>query len=459
MDNNCPEEKRVEVRITPNLGRRVGNNKSKFLGLIGKRRGGKSRGKILVRKELKSLSIVGGSLFGKSASECENGVREERCQVDGQGNVRDTWSDKDQSTRKINGCNVEHRTTPIEVSYSNPINKEGENKKERPGVLNTPVSSCIEYPNPVESQVPLPRGYYPNNQMNTSAPFQPNTNNEAGDLPFQPSLNEENVVHIHSGQMEQDGFINQWAQTHMGGHEIVPFGLENSLGNQFQQYRQAPSSSFFNSEGQGSVWAYSWDSDPINEIIDWPAFWESYWGEGVNLRRDSPQGPLNLPGYNYSLQTGSSSSYHSLTPNLPTNQFSNLPIFPYSDFGHPVNISNMGEKIGEYKGQESGVGIGGAGKDEGVEKEKSLEKERVDLLKGGSDGVQEGSQKELSRGDGKKVVDEDPLLNKSKKRIPRRFLDLDDPENEMVFKKPRMMGIPRAPRRKYVVVQALEAPK
>lgn len=64
-------------------------------------------------------------------------------------------------------------------------------------------------------------------------------------------------------------------------------------------------------------------------------------------------------------------------------------------------------------------------------------------------------QEHMDDGDlkGKKVVGNEDI----KKRIPKRFMSFDNP-NELPFKSPRISGILRPPRRKYVIVQALPAP-
>lgn len=46
-----------------------------------------------------------------------------------------------------------------------------------------------------------------------------------------------------------------------------------------------------------------------------------------------------------------------------------------------------------------------------------------------------------------------------KMRVPKRLVSFDDPMYDFVFKKPRLSGISRPPRNKYVIVHALGSPK
>lgn len=61
----------------------------------------------------------------------------------------------------------------------------------------------------------------------------------------------------------------------------------------------------------------------------------------------SPQTPLQIPGSHSSLQTGSSSSFHSAVAGLPATEFAQLKIFPAwtQPIGQMLNSSGLAEEI------------------------------------------------------------------------------------------------------------------
>lgn len=179
--------------------------------------------------------------------------------------------------------------------------------------------------------------------MNTSANFNMNPLPFNEDLPFQPSLYEEDIQLLSSAFQPQGTDSQQWAQPIFDAQGNIIYGSGFSGAQGLQPFCQQPSSSFNASGSQGDVWASSFDSDPTNGVIDWHAFWESYWGEGVNIRRNSPQTPLVYPGYNSSLQTGSSSSFHQPALAPPESQSSQLQILPMT--GLPGANTRGGEEL------------------------------------------------------------------------------------------------------------------
>ncbi|KMT09758.1 hypothetical protein BVRB_6g127390 [Beta vulgaris subsp. vulgaris] len=84
-------------------------------------------------------------------------------------------------------------------------------------------------------------------------------------------------------------------------------------------------SSYFNSD-DALIRGGPYDNPyPINEQIDRNELENIF---PVETPSYSPQTPLQLPGSHTSLQTGSSSSYHSVFPGVPSSEFADLRIFP-----------------------------------------------------------------------------------------------------------------------------------
>ena len=101
-------------------------------------------------------------------------------------------------------------------------------------------------------------------------------------------------------------------------------------------------SSFFNSED--ALFREDPLSDPlsISDPINWAEIQNFLQGQSSTL---SPQAPLLIPGSQSSLQTGSSSSYHSAVAGILASEFADLRIFPvWGNYQAPVMEKNIGQE-------------------------------------------------------------------------------------------------------------------
>ncbi|KMT14848.1 hypothetical protein BVRB_3g065710 [Beta vulgaris subsp. vulgaris] len=98
-------------------------------------------------------------------------------------------------------------------------------------------------------------------------------------------------------------------------------------------------SSYFNSEDALFGGAPLFEPFSISDPIDWNELQSFLQSQSFSL---SPQTPLSLPGTHSSLQTGSSSSYHSAVAGIPANEFADLRIFPAWQNSYTVNMDGNG---------------------------------------------------------------------------------------------------------------------
>ena len=100
-------------------------------------------------------------------------------------------------------------------------------------------------------------------------------------------------------------------------------------------------SSFFNPDDALFQRGPSVENFSINSQFDWNEFQNTLQGENSSI---SPQTPLQIPGSHSSLQSGSSSSYHSTVAGIPSSQFAGLKIFPvWQNSNLPIMIEEEQE--------------------------------------------------------------------------------------------------------------------
>ncbi|KMT08897.1 hypothetical protein BVRB_6g136170 [Beta vulgaris subsp. vulgaris] len=105
-------------------------------------------------------------------------------------------------------------------------------------------------------------------------------------------------------------------------------------------------SSYFNSDD--ALYAGNFYADPysLSDSINWGEL-QALLQESSSVH--SPQTPLLLPGSHTSLQTGSSSSFHSAVAGLPSAEFADLRIFPCWPNSQPPEMESVAEGVFESR--------------------------------------------------------------------------------------------------------------
>ena len=187
-------------------------------------------------------------------------------------------------------------------------------------------------------------------ESNTSSPHSSNSITQPPLLPLTPYHTQnigENTpqINIHvpfeeyNEQFQQDVF-----QGHVNSNDLRN-SWENSIGPNSL-------SSFFNFEDALFRGDPLFEPFSISDPLDWGKIQNFLQGQSSNI---SPQTPLQIPGSHSSLQTGSSSSFHSAVAGLSASEFADLRIFPvWQNYQGPaMDLNAVKEKsLGKRKFEE-----------------------------------------------------------------------------------------------------------
>ncbi|KMT10711.1 hypothetical protein BVRB_5g118200 [Beta vulgaris subsp. vulgaris] len=169
-------------------------------------------------------------------------------------------------------------------------------------------------------------------ESNNSSPHSSNSFTQPPNLPMSPPNQQlyDSISPFLAPPVPLEGYFENLHQ--QGGSE---FGLNDELRASWESILGPSSiSSFFNPDDAIAMEGPPFNSFPINDQLDWSELQNLFPSDISTL---SPQTPLQIPGSHSSLQTGSSSSYHSIFPGVPAAEFADLKIFPtWSQVTNPM---------------------------------------------------------------------------------------------------------------------------
>ena len=160
-------------------------------------------------------------------------------------------------------------------------------------------------------------------ESNNSSPHSSNSITQPPPLPLSPSnlQIQDNTSPPLAPIVPLEGYFEN---SHLFGEYDI--GANYEMFTSWEHFLGSGSgSSYFNSEDALLRGGPYENPFPINEQIDWNALHDMFPVEDSSY---SPQTPLQLPRSHSSLQTGTSSSYHSLFLGIPSSEFAELRIFP-----------------------------------------------------------------------------------------------------------------------------------
>ncbi|KMT17159.1 hypothetical protein BVRB_2g040700 [Beta vulgaris subsp. vulgaris] len=241
----------------------------------------------------------------------------------------------------------------------------------------------------------------PNMESNVSSPLSSNSFTQPSNLPLSPPNQQcvDSIPPILAPSTTLEGYFEDF--NHNRANDFI---INDALQATWENILETGSmSSFFNPYDALAMGDPPFNSFPLNDQLDWSEF-QNWFPEDISTL--SPQTPLQLPGSHSSLQTGSSSSFHSTFPGVPATEFADLRIFPaWSQVTntmdqHGVELSVLGKR----KIDDLNAVVCEGWQNSEVEEEafnKSVESEVKKKRVLGSAEVQEGA-------DGLKIMDQAP---------------------------------------------------
>ncbi|KMT08661.1 hypothetical protein BVRB_6g139370 isoform B [Beta vulgaris subsp. vulgaris] len=209
----------------------------------------------------------------------------------------------------------------LNTEFNRPILAPFPSSKDSPiNTHNPPPSSFNQMTN---HQLPRENLVEEMESNHSSLPHSSNSITQPPTLPLSPyhPQNQDNNFPI---LLPSDPLGGYFDNSHQVGNQ--EFGVNDEIHTSWDHLLGPGStSSYFNSDDallRGGPYENPY---PLNEQIDWNELQNIFPIETSSL---SPQTPLHLPGSHSSLQTGSSSSYHSVFPGIPSSEFADLRIFP-----------------------------------------------------------------------------------------------------------------------------------
>nr|CCA66019.1 hypothetical protein [Beta vulgaris subsp. vulgaris] len=189
--------------------------------------------------------------------------------------------------------------------------------------------SINTHPLSLSSTIPLSNQLTPrdtsieNMESNTSSPHSSNSFTQPPNLPMSPPNQQlyESIPPFWATPVPFEGQFENFQQ-----QEDSVFVINDDMRASWEYlFGSSSMSSYFNPDDAIAMGGPPINSFPLNDQLDWSEFHNLF---PEDITTHSPQTPLQIPGSHSSLQTGSSSSYHSVFPGVPASEFAELRIFP-----------------------------------------------------------------------------------------------------------------------------------